>query len=137
MKRELCGAAELLAEEKITVPAEKMKESNNEEATEAASRGAFWRPMMLPASLSASIGEAVLPSTLEMPTVVSTIGDEDAPLDTSMHTSAGICSVLSRSFFFFEDSLFGASATSHSYLPPPIARWRTSLPLHQASSVPL
>ncbi len=38
MKRELWGAAELLTEEKITVPAEKMKDSNNEEATEAASR---------------------------------------------------------------------------------------------------
>ena len=38
MEREVCGAAELLAEEKITVHAEEMKESNNEEATEAASR---------------------------------------------------------------------------------------------------
>ena len=38
MEREVCGAAKLLTEEKITVPAEKMKESNNEEATEAASR---------------------------------------------------------------------------------------------------
>ena len=38
MEREVWGAAKLLTEEKITVPAEKMKESNNEEATEAASR---------------------------------------------------------------------------------------------------
>ena len=38
MEREVWGAAKLLTEEKITVPAEKMKESNNEEATETASR---------------------------------------------------------------------------------------------------
>ena len=36
--KENVRCSQLLAEEKITVPAEKMKESNNEEATEAASR---------------------------------------------------------------------------------------------------
>ena len=69
--------------------------------------GALWRPVILPASLSARTDEAVFPSAQEMPIVGSTSGDGGASFDSPMHASAGVCPLVRRSFFFFEDLLFG------------------------------
>ena len=47
MKRELCGAAELLAEEKVTVPAEEMKEA----ASRSRKRACPWNEEAFPSSV--------------------------------------------------------------------------------------